>query len=140
MVLQARSLENYQVHIETGGHVLIADEPEDVGDDRGPDPYGLLLASLAACTIMTVRMYAQRKEWDLQEVQVELEIDRIHARDCEDCLSDPDAKVDIIQRRMRFQGDLDEEQVERLLEIAQRCPLHRTLTSETKIRTSLLRA
>lgn len=138
MKVRARSLERFQVHIKTGNHELIADEPEDSGDDRGPDPYGLLLASLAACTIMTVRMYAQRKEWALEEVQVELDIDRVHARDCEDCLSDPEARVDIIKRSMRFRGDLDEEQVARLLDIAARCPVHRTLTSETVIRTSLM--
>jgi putative redox protein len=138
MKLTAQSSTNVQVRIKAGRHEIIADEPLGVGDDAGPDPYSLLLSSLAACTIMTVRMYAKRKNWPLEDVELSLTTHKIHAKDCEDCESDPNARVDIIERQISFKGDLTPEQIDRLSDIASKCPVHRTLTSETVIRTELL--
>jgi putative redox protein len=139
MSIEARSLENFQVEIKSGQHVMRADEPIGVGgDDTGPNPYDFLLASLAACKIITTQMYARRKEWPLEGVQVSMSTQKIHAKDCEDCESDPNARIDIIETEISFEGDLDKEQLERLKEISEKCPVHRTLTSETKIRTVLV--
>ncbi len=138
MIVTARSLTNYQVQIEVGRHEFIADEPLGVGEDQGPDPYSLLLSSLAACTIMTVQMYARRKEWPLEGVEMRLSIHKIHAEDCKHCRGDPTAKVDLIEGQIRFDGDLSDDQIERLGEIADKCPVHRTLTSETIIRTAVI--
>ena len=110
---------------------------EHGGDDAGPNPYGLLLSALGSCKVMTSHMYAERKGWPLEAVHVSLSTHQIHAKDCQDCDSNPEAKVDIIEVEIKFEGPLDEEQQARLREISDRCPLHRTLTSETKIRTSL---
>ena len=138
MKITAMSSTNVQVRIKTGRHEIIADEPLDVGDDAGPDPYGLLLSSLAACTIMTVQMFARRKNWPLEDVELSLSTHKVHAKDCEDCESDPNARVDIIDRQISFIGDLTPEQIDRLTDIASKCPVHRTLTSETIIRTEVL--
>jgi uncharacterized OsmC-like protein len=119
-------------------HTLYADEPIDLGgDDIGPDPYDYLLAGLGACTSMTLRMYALRKELPLRRVTVRLSRDRIHARDCEDCET-REGRLDEITREITIEGDLDETQRQRLLEIADRCPVHRTLTTEVKVRTRLV--
>ena len=138
MEVIATNLSNYQVEITSGRHRLLADELPDVGEDAGPDPYALLLSALGACKVITVEMYARRKGWSLEKVQVRLNTYKVHAKDCEDCESDPDAKVDIIECRINLRGDLSPEQVDRLVEISERCPVHRTLTSETKIRTQLV--
>ena len=138
MRITAKSSTNIQVRIKTGRHEFIADEPLDVGDDAGPDPYGLLLSSLAACTIMTVQLYARRRNWPLEDVELSLSTHKVHAKDCEDCESDPNARVDIIDRQIRFIGDLAPDQIDRLTDIASKCPVHRTLTSETVIRTEVL--
>ena len=138
MKITAQSSTNFQVRITSGRHELIADEPLDIGDDAGPDPYALLLSALAACTIMTVKMYAKRKNWSLEDVELSLSTHKIHAKDCEDCESDPNAKVDVIERQISFKGDLTQDQIDRLADIASKCPVHRTLTSETVIRTEVL--
>lgn len=135
MQVSARSRQGFEVEIDAAGHQLVADERPDGGPTEGPNPYALLLASLAACKIMTMKLYAERKGWLLGEVAVELNIHKVYARDCEDCESDPDARVDIIEQSIQIEGDLSEEQRERVLAIADKCPVHRTLTSETKIRT-----
>ena len=121
-------------HITAGRHRLTADEPVPIGEDTGPTPYDLLLASLGACTSMTVRMYAQRKQWPLAGVSVSLRHSRIHAADCADCETHV-GKIDRIGRIIRLDGDLDEQQRRRLFEIADRCPVHRTLRSEIVIDT-----
>jgi len=139
MGVTAQSARGLRVDIATGRHRLIADEPEGVGEDAGPNPYDLLLAALGACTVMTVELYARRKGWPLQAVRVDLDHTKIHARDCADCESDPAARVEVIELSLNFTGDLTAEQVARLLEIAGRCPVHRTLTGEIKIRTALAR-
>ncbi len=137
MAISARSSSGLQVEISAGRHRFMSDEPLGIGDDAGPDPYDLLLSSLAACTVITLRMYAQRKQIPLESVEVDLSTRKIHARDCEDCESDPEARVDIIERQIRLHGDLTADQVASLSSIADRCPVHRTLTSETKIRTKV---
>ncbi len=138
MKVHARTRENLQVEIDADGHPLLADESLAAGgNNAGPDPYALLLSSLAACKVMTAHMYANRKGWPLEAVSLGLETRKVHAEDCEDCASDPGAMVDIIDVRIDFEGELTVEQRERIAEIADRCPVHRTLTSETKIRTTL---
>lgn len=138
MKITAKSSTNFQVRIKADRHEFIADEPLGIGDDAGPDPYSLLLGSLAACTIMTVQMYARRKKWPLEDVELSLSTRKVHAKDCEDCESDPNARVDIIDRQISFKGDLTPDQIDRLTDIASKCPVHRTLTSETVIRTEVL--
>ncbi|RMG47197.1 MAG: alpha/beta fold hydrolase [Acidobacteria bacterium] len=136
-VLVSETGPPYAQEIRAGRHVLRADEPERVGGgDTGPSPYDLLLAALGACTSMTLRMYAARKGWPLARVSVRLDHRRIHAEDCADCETEK-GRVDEIRRRIRLEGTLDAGQRRRLLEIADRCPVHRTLEGEVKIRTSL---
>jgi putative redox protein len=135
----ARSQGITQVDIRAGNHSLRSDEPVEFGgSDTGPTPYDLLLASLASCKAITMRMYAQRKGWALQEVEISMSTRKVHAKDCEDCESDPEARVDIIETEIRLTGDLDQEQRKRIFEISEKCPVHRTLISETKIRTTLV--
>ena len=126
----------FQATVRTDRHTWPADEPKSVpgGTDTGPTPYDHLLAGLGACTAMTLRMYAERKSWPLEGVDVRLRHGKIHAEDCADCATEK-GKIDEIRRVVALHGDLDDTQRERLLEIADRCPVHRTLTSETKIRT-----
>ncbi len=126
----------YGQRITAGRHLLNADEPTPVGHDTGPPPYDLLLAGLGACTSMTLRMYATRKEWPLESVTVSLRHSRIHATDCANCEAQT-GQLDRVERTIRLTGDLDDEQHRRLLEIADRCPVHRTLHSEVDVRTTL---
>ena len=123
--------------ITAGNHHLRADEPIPLGSGSGPTPYDLLLASLGACTSMTLRLYAQRKGWDLQRVTVRLRHYRIHAQDCQDCET-KHGFLDRIDREIETTGNLDAEQKNRLREIAEKCPVHRTLRSEINIRTTVL--
>ena len=121
--------------IVVGPHRLVADEPKDVGgDDEGPTPYDLLLAALGSCTSITVTMYARRKSWPLQGVTARLRHSRIHAEDCAECET-KEGKIDRIELNIEFAGPLSDEQRSKLLEIAEKCPVHRTLVSETNIRT-----
>ena len=123
--------------IQTGRHRLRADEPVSVGgDDSGPGPYDLLLAGLGACTSMTVRMYAEQKKWHLERVTVDLRHDKVHATDCAECET-REGKIDKIERVITLEGKLDDAQRQRLLEIANKCPVHRTLHSEVWIETRL---
>ncbi len=119
--------------ISVNGHTLVADEPKDLGGtDAGPDPYDYLVSALGACTAMTLRMYADRKGWPLESVTVRLEHQKIHARDCENCETE-NGKLDHIGLDIELEGDLEEGQREKLLEIAEKCPVHRTLVSEIAI-------
>jgi len=123
--------------VTVGPHRLAADEPVELGGaDAGPNPYELLCAALGSCTSMTLQLYARRKGWPLERVEVRLRHSRIHADDCADC-DTREGKLDLIARELILVGPLDEEQRRRLVEIADRCPVHRTLTSELVIRTSL---
>lgn len=125
----------YGQRIIVGEHELTSDEPSTIGGaDSGPTPYDLLLAGLGACTAVTLRMYAERKSWDLRHVTVRLRHDRIHARDCVECETSV-GWLDHIQREVQLEGDLTGEQRARLLAIAEHCPVHRTLHSEVVIST-----
>ena len=133
-----RSAEKFVQDVRVGRHRLIADEPERVGgQDAGPDPYGFLLTALGACTSMTLRMYARHKKWPLEHVEVQLRHRKVHEQDCEDCES-KSSRIDQIEREIRLRGpELHDTQRQRLLEIADRCPVHRTLESDIRIRTQL---
>ncbi|MCP5365065.1 MAG: alpha/beta fold hydrolase [Hyphomicrobiales bacterium] len=131
-------LGRYTQTVSVGGrHVLYADEPQSVGgDDLGPSPYDLLLAGLGACTAMTMRMYAEHKKLPLERAAVTLRHEKIHAEDCEHC-DTTDGKVDRIAREITLEGPLDSAQRAKLLEIADKCPVHRTLHSEVWVDTKL---
>lgn len=123
--------------IAIGAHRLAADEPTAVGGtDTGPNPYDILLASLGSCTSMTVALYARRKHWPLESVTVRLRHAKMHAADCNECETRV-GMIDRIERDIELAGPLTDEQRSRLLEIAGKCPVHRTLTSEIDIRTRL---
>ena len=122
--------------ILVGPHQLLADEASAAGgNDEGPDPYEFLLAALGTCTNMTLRVYADRKGWPLQDVHTVLSHVKSYVAGCADC-EKPIAMVDRIERRITLSGDLSAEQRERLLEIANRCPVHRTLTAKIEILTA----
>ena len=126
----------FQQEVVAGAHRFLADEPQAIGGfDSGPGPYDLLLAGLGACTSMTLRLYAERKTLPLDQVTVRLSHSRIHAADCEQCET-KEGMLDRIDRTITLKGDLDADARARLLEIADKCPVHRTLTSEVDIRTT----
>ncbi len=132
-VVTVQSKEKLKQEIVSGKNRIVADEPlEAGGTDEGFDPYSLLLAALGACTSMTLKLYASNKGWDLQSVHVTLRHEKIHAADCATC-DTKEGKIDRIWREITLEGDLSEEQQLRLREIAKRCPVHRTLTSEISI-------
>ena len=128
--------QGFTQEIVVGSHQLTADEPKDMGgDDEGPTPYDLLLAALGSCTSITVTLYAQRKSWPLQEVIARLRHSRIHATDCADCES-KEGKIDHIEPEIRLEGPLlSDEQRPKLLQIAEKCPVHLTLVTENVIST-----
>ena len=126
--MKLESLRKVRQLVTTGsGHSLVSDEPPDVGDGLGPSPHELLLGALAACTSMTMKLYANRKEWPLGAVEIEATQERVRAGDLEGHAPDEDAQVSLIRMTIAVSGDLDEEQRERLLVIAGRCPVSRTL-------------
>ncbi len=125
----------FQQEIISGAHRLLADEPKNVGGlDSGLGPYDLLLAALGACTSMTLRLYADQKKLPLKRVEIRLRHDRIYAVDCAECETE-EGQIDHIERVIALEGDLTAAQRARLMEIADKCPVHRTLTSEVDIRT-----
>lgn len=128
----------FTTEVRAGRHTFLADEPTSVGgDDLGPTPYDLLVSGLGACTIMTMRMYADRKKWSIKEIRVHLQHDHIYAEDSEASDQQP-RKIDRIERLIEIEGDLDDAQRAKLLEIADKCPVHRTLHNELRIDTSLV--
>lgn len=137
-VIVRTGAEGYTSDIKAREHTLVADEPESVGGaDLGPTPYDLLLSGLGACTGMTLRMYADRKKWDLKEVRVHLSHSKIHKDDCDTC-DTKESKIDKIERIIEVEGNLTDDQKQRLSEIADKCPVHKTLHSEIHIETRLL--
>jgi putative redox protein len=130
--------EEFTTEIVTGNHSLLADEPREAGgNDLGPSPYDLVSSGLAACTAMTIRMYANRKKWKLSEVRVHVEHKREHSDDCDTCETS-NSRIDKFYRDIELEGDLDDSQKNRMLEIANKCPVHRTLQSDILIETRLL--
>jgi putative redox protein len=137
-VVARTRVDGFRTEVRLGHHRLVADEPRSVGgDDQGPTPYDLLSAALATCTSMTLRMYANHKKLDLESATVRVEHDKIHAEDCQDCESGS-GKIDEFRRAISLEGDLTDAQRNRMLEIADRCPVHRTLHGEIKVRSKLL--
>lgn len=129
MTISAHSLTNYQVEINTGTHTLISDEPIGIGDDAGPSPFELLLGSLGSCIVITVEMYARRKNWPLERVDIELGIRSEEYLDSEGVKK----RRSTIDTHLQFHGPLSIDQVKRLEEISTRCPVHRALTGEITI-------
>ena len=128
----------FRQEILADSHRLTADEPiQEGGTDTGPSPYELLLAALGSCTSMTIALYARTKKWPLESVTVTLRHTKIHASDCRDCET-REGRIDHIERGLQLVGDLNPNQTQKLLEIADKCPVHRTLHSEIKIETKLI--
>ena len=133
VVVQETRASKFQQTVSIGPHRLLADEPVAAGgEDTGPGPYDYLLAGLGACTSMTMRLYADRKSLPLERVTVTLQHSKIYAKDCAECET-KDGMLDQIDRVIAMEGDLDAEQRKKLMEIADKCPVHRTLTSEIHI-------
>ena len=130
--------EAFTTPMKVGNHYMLADEPEEFGgNDFGPSPYEFVSAGLSACTAMTIQMYVKRKAWDLQNVEVHTSYSKSHAEDCQDCES-PGAMIDTFHRELKLTGNIDERQTQRILEIANKCPVHKTLYSETQVITKLI--
>ena len=122
--------------VQAGPHHLLADEPLAYGgSNRGPSPYGLLAAGLGACTSMTLRMYARRKGWPLTHVSVDVSHDKVHAQDA---VTPSETKVDLFRRRITVEGTLSDDQRQKLLEIADKCPVHKTLEASSKVETEMV--
>jgi putative redox protein len=122
--------------VVAGSHVWFADEPTGVSNDEGPSPYDMLLAALGACTSMTIQMYAKQKQWSLGSVSVRVTYNREHVEDCQH--PDEERRVHRFEREITLSGELTEDQRERLKEIAERCPVHRTLAEDKEIVTRLV--
>ena len=130
--------DNFTTSIQTKNHSFIADEPASIGgSDFGPSPYEYLNAALAACTVMTLKLYAERKQWDLQEVYVYVSHSRKHSDDLQVEVEKP-KYLDHISKKLKFVGNLDATQIERLKEIASRCPVHKTIASEVIFETEVI--
>jgi putative redox protein len=130
--------ESFTTTLTAGNHELLADEPKTVedGKDQGPDPYDYLLMSLGSCTVMTIRMYVKRKDWPLNDVYMELKHSKRHSDDCDNC-DDPKSKIDVIEKEVIVEGDLTDEQTQKILDISKKCPVHRTLMEDMKIESSI---
>ena len=136
-VLTSTERGSFRTEVRAGHHRLVADEPESVGgEDLGPSPYDLLAAGLGACTTMTLKMYAERKEWPLEEAVARVTHERVHGEDSENCET-REPRVDRFARELTLRGELTDEQRERLKEIAERCPVHRTLDAGVFVETTL---
>ncbi len=136
-VFATTNIESFRTELRVAGHEMIADEPASLGGGgEGPSPYDLLSAGLASCTSMTLKMYAARKGLDLRSISVRVRHGKIHADDCSDCETKA-GRIDTFEREIAFDGELTNAEIERLLQIADMCPVHRTLHAEVRIRTTL---
>ncbi len=133
MSITARSLKNYQVEIKAGSHTFVSDEPAGLGDDAGACPFDLILAGLASCTVITVEMYARRKNWPLEHVDVDMDLhsEEIYTED------GSKSRNSVIDTRLTFYGPLSAEQIKRLEEISTHCPVHRMLHGNIRILSSV---
>ncbi|WP_142783602.1 bifunctional alpha/beta hydrolase/OsmC family protein [Changchengzhania lutea] len=130
--------DGFTTQMKVGNHYMTADEPIAFGgNDFGPTPYDLISAGLSACTVMTIQMYSKRKKWDVQNVEVHISYGKDHATDCEECETET-SKIDTFTREIKLTGDLDDSQRKKLLLIADKCPVHKTLHSKTQIITKLV--
>lgn len=130
------NISGYKTELSSRGHVILSDEPlESNGTDTGMNPYELLLSSIGACKAITMRMYAERKGWKIDDISMELIHDKIPAEECDDCETKT-GKIDKIEIRVNIKGDLTEEQKARILEIGERCPVQKTILSEIKLTTT----
>ena len=137
VVAHLQKSDNFLTDLKAGDHYLKADEPEDFGGSNlGPNPYEFVSSGLAACTAMTIQMYAKRKEWNLFNIEVHVSHKKDHCRDCEK-VQDETKKIDVFEREIYLIGNLDEKQKKRLLQIANKCPIHKTLNSDTEVITKL---
>ncbi|HET8754355.1 MAG TPA: OsmC family protein, partial [Salinimicrobium sp.] len=129
--------EGFTTQMKARQHYFIADEPKEMGgSDFGPTPYEFISAGLAACTSMTIQMYARRKKWDLKNVETHINYSKKHAVDCENC-EDDSSRIDHFERIIIIEGELDETQEKKILEIADKCPVHRSLHNKISVSTSL---
>ena len=138
VVVSLNREDGYTTTMKVGNHYMTADEPVNFGgNDFGPSPYQLVSAGLSACTAMTIQMYARRKGWDVKNAEVHTSYNKQHAEDCENC-ENPSAKIDTFERSIKLEGDLDDKQIKRLLQIADKCPVHKTLHAEVQVKTRLV--
>ena len=138
VVANLDSDDGFTTQMKVGNHYLTADEPTSYGgNDFGPSPYELVSAGLSACTGMTIQMYVKRKGWDLQNVEVHTDYGKIHAKDCEDCESSS-TKIDTFNRSIKLTGNLDEAQIKQILQIADKCPVHKTLHNDIQVITKVI--
>ena len=136
VVVRETGKGKFQQDVVVGPHLQFADEPKSFGgDETGPSPYEFVSAGLGACTSMTMRMYADRKQWPVERISVTVRHNKIHAEDCDACDTNANAKVDQFARDIEIEGDLTSEQLEKLMEIADKCPVHRTLNAPVHIPT-----
>jgi len=137
VLVEGRTDDQFLCRVQAGRHELLADEPEKHGgDDLGPDPYRYLAGALGTCTVMTLNMYARHKGLEVERVRCAVTHDRIHAKDCDGC-ENSSGKVDQLSRVIRIEGELSDDQRNRMLEIADRCPVHRTLENEIRVESRL---
>ena len=135
VIVQSLADYTHAQMLTVDGHSLIADEPvEDGGNDLGPTPYDLLLWALGACTAMTVQLYARRKKYPLEEVAVEVEHEKVYAKDCEDCDADgPEGVIEVLRRKIVVRGPLTDAQRDDLLRVAAKCPVHKTMHAAPQV-------
>ena len=128
----------FSTTLTAGNHELLADEPTSVngGKDKGPDPYDYLLMSLGSCSLMTVKMYARHKGWELDDIYMELRHNKRHDEDCENCEKE-ESRIDMIEKEVVVEGDLTDEQLDKILDISKKCPVHRTLLGDIQIESSI---
>lgn len=130
--------DGFTTKLKVGNHYITADEPTSFGgNDFGPSPYELVSAGLSACTVMTIQMYAKRKGWQIDNVEVHTTYSKSHAHDCENC-EDSNARIDTFEREIKLTANIDDKQKQRILQIADKCPVHKTLHSQTQVITKLI--